>query len=374
MADWEGPSGHEVNEAAESVPDAQPAEGAPHAENPTSASAAEGGAEAVAPAPVPTPDEPPFLIWLPPEDDAGVLPEDLLALQASLDLPTGEMPVVPAEEPPPAPGAVEPVVSSEAVPEHEAQGELPGVADAAPAVEETVPGAEDAPDQSAMTELLPAVEAAEAVESTQLLPAAEGAEGGEAEASAEPAGPTEAVEGAEPAEPAEGEQPAEGEAAAAEGAEGAATSEGESLDEIAPGTTAEEVTEGAAEEGEAIEAELAVGPKTKVWWWPFVGYIVVWLAAAAYVVYELRLTPIGQGVYETDLYRWSMLGGLILLALGPLLLLIVWLASWIGRENRRIGLMFISAFVKGATATFIGAIIWIGAIVLIDYLRFGRPF
>ena len=115
-------------------------------------------------------------------------------------------------------------------------------------------------------------------------------------------------------------------------------------------------------------------PVRKVSWWPFFGYVVVWLGAAAYAVYELRNTPLGQGVYETDLYRWSMLGGLILLGLGPVLLLIVWFASWIGRRNRRIGQMFISAFIKGATVTFIGALIWIGAIVLLDYLRFGRPF
>ena len=81
MADWEGPSGHEVNEAAESKPEAQPAEGALPAENPASEPAPEAGAEAVAPPPVPAPDEPPFLIWPPPQGEADVLPENTPMLQ-----------------------------------------------------------------------------------------------------------------------------------------------------------------------------------------------------------------------------------------------------------------------------------------------------
>jgi hypothetical protein len=36
--------------------------------------------------------------------------------------------------------------------------------------------------------------------------------------------------------------------------------------------------------------------------------------------------------------------------------------------------MFISALIKGATATLFGAVVWIGALMLIDYLRLGRPF
>jgi hypothetical protein len=52
----------------------------------------------------------------------------------------------------------------------------------------------------------------------------------------------------------------------------------------------------------------------------------------------------------------------------------VWLASWIGRKGARVGLMFISALMKGALATMLGAMIWMGALLLIDYLRLGRPF
>jgi hypothetical protein len=34
--------------------------------------------------------------------------------------------------------------------------------------------------------------------------------------------------------------------------------------------------------------------------------------------------------------------------------------------------MLLSALIKGATATFFGALVWMGALMLIDYLRLGR--
>ena len=113
---------------------------------------------------------------------------------------------------------------------------------------------------------------------------------------------------------------------------------------------------------------------TTVSWWPFIAYDVIWLAAAAYAVWQLQQLPVGTAAYETNLYSMTMLGGLILLGIGPVLLLVVWFASWIGRPDTRKGLMFISALVKGAAATLIGAVIWMGALLLVDYLRLGRPF
>jgi hypothetical protein len=168
--------------------------------------------------------------------------------------------------------------------------------------------------------------------------------------------------------------------------------EGSTLDDIAPGTVAgaeagaepEAGEAGAAEAGEpeaaaelsvaAAEAAMPEGVATKVSWWPFVGYMVVWLGAAGYAVWQLQMLPTGQAAYESDFYSQTMLGGLVLLGMGPALLLVVWLASWIGRKGARIGSMFISALVKGATATLFGAIVWMGALMLIDYLRLGRPF
>ena len=142
------------------------------------------------------------------------------------------------------------------------------------------------------------------------------------------------------------------------------------LDDIAPGTI--------AQDHEAIEAateeSLAEKPRTKVSWWPFAVYILAWLGGAGYVVWKLQETPTTLGAYEPALYEQSLRAALALLAFGPALLLIVWLASWIGRKNSRIGAMFISALVRGATATFIGALIWMGALLLLDYLRLGKPY
>jgi hypothetical protein len=138
----------------------------------------------------------------------------------------------------------------------------------------------------------------------------------------------------------------------------------ESLDDIAPGTTTA---------GEETGPVLTVAPPiTKVSIWPFVGYVVVWLAAAGYAVWRFMQIPAGMALFDTDIYRMSMLGGLVLLAGGPVLLIIVWFASWIGQPRARKGAMFISAFIKGAVATLLGAMIWWGALFLMDYLRLGR--
>lgn len=189
--------------------------------------------------------------------------------------------------------------------------------------------------------------------------------------------PSETAEGtAEPSEGAEeNAETAEGAGPPAEGAEEAVTetAEGtaaESLDDIAPGTVVVVAAEG---EAEAALGEVEV-PRTTVSWWPFVAYVVVWLAAAAYAVWQLEQLPTGLAAYETNFYSMSVLAGLVLLALGPVLILVVWFASWIGRQGARIGLMFISALLKGAAATLVGAVIWMGALVLVDYLRLGRPF
>ena len=195
--------------------------------------------------------------------------------------------------------------------------------------------------------------------SAELQPAADADE-----AEAEPESGDEAV--AEAGEMPGAEAGAEaGEAAGAEAGEAAVA---EASAEAAP----EAVTAGEAEAQVAVDQ--AALPRTSVSWWPFVGYVVVWLGAAAYAVWQLQLLPAGQVAYETNLYMMSMAGGLMLLVAGPVLILVVWLASWIGRKGRRIGLMFISALVKGAAATMLGALIWIAAILITDYLRLGRPF
>jgi len=141
----------------------------------------------------------------------------------------------------------------------------------------------------------------------------------------------------------------------------------ESLDSIAPGTVVG--TERVSHRSVAVEQ-----PVTTVSAWPFVGYVAVWLAAAGYAIWRFMQVPAGTALFETALYRTSMLVGLVLLAGGPALILIVWIVSWIGVKNARGGAMFFSALIKGAVATLLGALIWWGALLLMDYLRLGRLF
>jgi hypothetical protein len=145
--------------------------------------------------------------------------------------------------------------------------------------------------------------------------------------------------------------------------------ETESLDDIAPGTVAAADHE---EAGDATEAELVVGGGSSVANWPFVVYVALWFAAAGAGVWKFLQIPAGQAVFDNSLYATSLLVGLGLLALGPVVLLVVWVVTLFTRENAKGGALFISALVKGASATLLGAIIWMGALMLTDFLRVGR--
>ena len=167
--------------------------------------------------------------------------------------------------------------------------------------------------------------------------------------------PAAADEAATATEPGEGVEPE---------AEAAGTS---SLDEIEPGT----VITTDAESAEAESAQLAVDSGS-VPTWPFVVYVLVWLIAAGVGVWEFLQVPAGLAIFENSMYATSIMAGIGLLILGPVLLLIVWAATFFTRENARGGALFVSAFIKGASATLLGAVIWMGALMLIDFLRVGR--
>ena len=387
MTDFEDAS---VNE------NGQPLGNAPESPMPSQTTHGPDGLPAEAPAPEVAAPEPALFGWgapavpEPPVEPASAPPTPPVEPSPGFDTPVVEpspafdTPVVipePSFEFVPEPAVIEPdVAPAPVIPE-------PLAADVQPAVE--VPLAPVAP----ASEAVPETAEPAGLDAAVPVVAAAGV------AEAVPAGFSDGLTGELQALTEELE-PTLGEAGAAETAEMPAVGS-DSLDDIAPGTVATDgdqaadapaaaegaeaaaATEGEAAEGTAAAAvagddeaalEEVVGPRTKVSWWPFVGYIVVWLGAAGYAVWQLQQLPAGQAAYETNFYTMSMLGGLALLAVGPVLLLIVWLASWIGRENRRIGLMFISALLKGALATLIGALIWIGALMLVDYLRLGRPF
>ena len=142
--------------------------------------------------------------------------------------------------------------------------------------------------------------------------------------------------------------------------------ETESLDDIAPGTVNPD------EPGDAEDAELMIRRSSSVANWPFVLYVALWFAAAGIGVWEFLQVPAGQAIFDSGFYVTSVIVGLGLLALGPVILLVVWVVTLFTREDARGGVLFISALIKGASATLLGAIIWMGALMLIDFLRVGR--
>jgi hypothetical protein len=107
-------------------------------------------------------------------------------------------------------------------------------------------------------------------------------------------------------------------------------------------------------------------------WWPFVAYFAVWALLAALAGYYLAQVPEQVALYETELYGYTVLGGLVLTAAGPLVILATWLATWWKRRGgSRTGLLS-SALLKGALATFGGVAVWWGMLVIVDTLRLGR--
>jgi hypothetical protein len=168
---------------------------------------------------------------------------------------------------------------------------------------------------------------------------------------------------------AEPEGDAEPDASAEQDATAAAA--GESLDDIPPATEAAAANAAAA----AFAADVAEPASSGlgVPWWPFLAYLGLWVVLVAVAIWQFLQVPPGHPVYETTIYSYTVLGGLIMTAAGPLLIAAVWLASWLDRpKGARVGLLS-SALIKGATATLGGVVLWWIALIIVDYMRLGRP-
>jgi len=108
-------------------------------------------------------------------------------------------------------------------------------------------------------------------------------------------------------------------------------------------------------------------------WWPFFIYLGLWAVVAGVGVWQLDLLPVEQVIYDSMTYRWLLFAGLVMAAMGPVLVLAVWLASRESEKRQRHGL-FTSALFKGAFFTMLGVMIWWGTLLAVDFLRFGRLF
>lgn len=139
----------------------------------------------------------------------------------------------------------------------------------------------------------------------------------------------------------------------------------DSLDDIAPATT-----DAPAEDTEPV---ILASRPASVPWWPFLAYLGAWVALTGLAVWQLLQLPPSEASYESQAYALTVIGGLIMTAVGPLLILAVWFAVWSGRpSNERSGLLT-SSLLKGAIATLCGAVLWWAALIIVDYLRLGSP-
>lgn len=106
--------------------------------------------------------------------------------------------------------------------------------------------------------------------------------------------------------------------------------------------------------------------------WPFVAYDAFWLAFAGVVVWQLYAIPAGQAVYDSAAYPFTVLGGLVLTAAGPVLILVSWLIE--RQRSTASGGLFQLTLIRGSVATLLGVALWWAALIALDQLRLGRLF
>jgi hypothetical protein len=157
-------------------------------------------------------------------------------------------------------------------------------------------------------------------------------------------------------------EPEEVAAAEAESAE----QPSESLGDIAPGTV------GGVKEASEDARDLALpDDRAGIPIWPFLAYFGCWVVFAGLLVWQFIQAPAGTPVYELQVYGISILVGLVLTAMGPLLAIAVWLAVWQSRPGARAGL-FSRSLIIGAVTTLAGVALWLLALGAVDMLRLGR--
>lgn len=152
-------------------------------------------------------------------------------------------------------------------------------------------------------------------------------------------------------------------------------------EEVAEGEEAAEAQpEEAAEGEEAVEAvpepetapELEPESKTGgVSWVPFSVYLLAWVVLAVGTVVVLRDAALAGGALWAEEYVYTVYGGIGLAAAGPVLALIVWLMTRTRRSAEDREGLFVSSLLLGAGMTFLGTILWLVALYVLDLYRIG---
>lgn len=107
--------------------------------------------------------------------------------------------------------------------------------------------------------------------------------------------------------------------------------------------------------------------------WPFIVYDLTWVAFVGLLVWQLLALPPETAVYDSAIYAPMLYAGVILTAIGPLLVVPVWLLARRREGGKRQGL-FATTLVAGACATLIGVALWWTALLVVDYVRLGQMF
>lgn len=219
------------------------------------------------------------------------------------------------------------------------QAELPLPADESPVAEEV---AEVEPDETSAAEESPEPE--ETPEDAEEAPLTEEPEVAEETPEPEEAPADEEAVEAQPEEVAEGEEAAEAQP--------------------------EEAVEAVPEPETAPELE----PESKtggVSWVPFSVYLLAWVVLAVGTVVVLRDAALAGGALWAEEYVYTVYGGIGLAAAGPVLALIVWLMTRTRRSAEDREGLFVSSLLLGAGMTFLGTILWLVALYVLDLYRIG---
>jgi hypothetical protein len=138
--------------------------------------------------------------------------------------------------------------------------------------------------------------------------------------------------------------------------------------EQAAAELAPEATLAPAPVADAAETEVTRG---RVPWWPFAAYLGLWVAGLGYATYRFMQVPAGRPLYEQVLYGYFVIGGLVLTALGPVLIPFVWLLGRAGLEKPQRGGLFARTAFWAALATLLGVGMWWLTIIALDSVRLG---
>ncbi len=145
----------------------------------------------------------------------------------------------------------------------------------------------------------------------------------------------------------------------------------------------------ASEEGPAPEPSVALSPEpadvpapeseikpvrrpSRIAWWPFITYSVLWVGLIVFTGYLLARGPqAALPSVSQDLYPSLLLAALVMTLLGPLLAMFMWFIAWLSAEKHARGGLFTISFVRASILTFVGVVLWYGVLVAVDAVRLG---